>query len=219
VKRLVLIGPPGSGKGTQAEALRDRLGLLHVSTGDALREAVRQDTELGRQASEIMRAGRLVPDEIVAGIVEERLAREDCRGERFLLDGFPRTERQAALLDGILQRLGAKLDRVLLLDVPEDELVGRLSARRSCGRCGAVFHLIASPPREEGRCDACGGPLEQRSDDRPEVIRERLAVYRRETVPLVELYRRRELLAELDGTGGPETVLERLLEALGESGS
>ena len=161
--RLVILGPPGSGKGTQAEGLRDRLSLVHLSTGDALRDAVKRGTELGRKAKSIMDAGGLVPDDLVAGIVEERLGRGDC--ERFLLDGFPRTVGQVEMLDRILERLGLDLDRVLLLDVPEAEVVRRLTGRRTCGQCGWVCLLAFSPPRAQGVCDSCGGALVQRDDD------------------------------------------------------
>lgn len=210
--RLVILGPPGSGKGTQAEGLRDRLSLVHLSTGDALRDAVKRGTELGKKAKSIMDAGGLVPDDLVAGIVEQRLGRGDC--ERFLLDGFPRTVGQVEMLDGILERLGLGLDRVLLLDVPEAEVVRRLTGRRTCGQCGWVCHLAFSPPKAEGVCDSCGGALIQRDDDTEETVKQRLSVYSEQTAPVADVYGKRGVLATVDGSGKPAEVLELLLGAV-----
>lgn len=208
------MGPPGVGKGTQAKSLSRRLGLLHVSTGDILRVAVRDDAPLGRRARPYVESGRLVPDDLMGELIGERLARPDARGG-FVLDGFPRTAEQVAALDGVLARLGLELDRVLLIVAPEAEIVRRLSGRRVCPSCGALFHVQSRPPRIEGVCDACGTALVQRADDREDVVRERLNVYERETLPVARAYRDRGLLLEVDGSGTPEEVFRRIREGLG----
>jgi len=174
--RLVIFGSPGAGKGTQAERIAGRFGVPHIATGDLLREAVARGTELGVKARRYMERGELVPDEIVVGIVEERLRRPDCK-RGFVLDGFPRTLAQAKALDGILEKLEAKIDAIINLETNEEEIVKRLSNRRVCKVCGAVYHLIFNPPKNSERCDRCGGELYQREDDREEVIRKRLEVY------------------------------------------
>lgn len=207
---VVLIGPPGVGKGTQAAFLRERLGVPHVSTGDILRSAVKEGTPLGLEAREFVDSGRLVPDELMGSLIEERLARGDAaRG--FVLDGFPRTVDQVAILDRVLGGLGVGLDRVFSLVAPENEIVRRLSGRRTCPACGAVFHLESRPPAKPGRCDACGAELIQRPDDTEAVIRERLRVFRTQTQPVTDAYRQRGILAEIDGAGSPEVVRQRLL--------
>lgn len=212
--RIVLMGPPGVGKGTQAKRLSETLHVVHVSTGDILRLAVREDTPLGRRARPYVDSGRLVPDDLMSELIEERLGRPDARGG-FVLDGFPRTAEQVAALDGMLARLGVGLDRVVLIAAPEAEIVRRLSGRRVCSSCGALFHVPSHPPRVEGVCDACGAALVQREDDREEVVRERLNVYARQTLAVARAYRDRGWLAEVDGSGTPEEVFRRIREGLG----
>jgi adenylate kinase len=212
--RLVIFGPPGAGKGTQAKLLSERLGVPHIATGDMLREAVKAGTRLGGLAKKYMDEGRLVPDEVVIGMVEERLRQPDC-SKGFILDGFPRTIEQAEALDSELEKLGLKLDAVLNLEVGDEEVVKRIALRRTCRSCGAVFHLIFNPPRREGVCDRCGGELYQRDDDKEEVVRNRLKVYRQQTKPLLEFYRRRGLLRDVNGERSIEDVFKEILAALG----
>jgi adenylate kinase len=212
--RLVIFGPPGAGKGTQAKLLSERLGVPHIATGDMLREAVKAGTRLGGLAKKYMDEGRLVPDEVVIGMVEERLRQPDC-SKGFILDGFPRTIEQAEALDSELEKLGLKLDAVLNLEVGDEEVVKRIALRRTCRSCGAVYHLIFNPPRREGVCDRCGGELYQRDDDGEEVVRNRLKVYRQQTKPLLEFYRRRGLLRDVNGERSIEDVFKEILAALG----
>src|SRR5262245_2944289 len=217
VVRLVFFGAPGVGKGTQAALLQERLGLPHVSTGDMLRAAIREGTPEGRQARAIVERGQLVPDTLISALVGARLAREDV-GDGFILDGYPRTVGQAEHLEKVLEASGRALDAVINIAVPEGEIVERLGGRRACPSCGASFHLRFHPPMVEGRCDACGGRLERRADDADEVIRGRLEVYARQTAPVLEYYRRRGLLRDVDGVGRPEEVAGRiaaLVAALG----
>ena len=208
--RLMMLGPPGAGKGTQAKRLAARLDIPHVSTGDMLREARREGTELGNKAAEYMNAGKLVPDEVVIGIVRERLEQDDAeRG--FILDGFPRTRPQAeALAD-----MGVELDAVINIQVDDEEVVSRLGGRLSCPECGAVYHRDANPPSEENVCDKCGNRgLVQRDDDRPEAIRERLEEYHRKTAPLMEFYEQRGSLQNVDGSGTPDEVSDQIAECI-----
>lgn len=211
--RVVLLGPPGSGKGTQAARLGEHWGVPHISTGDAFRQAVAEGTPLGRLAQEYMQRGELVPDQVVNGVVAARLDREDCAGG-FVLDGYPRTVAQAEALAGMLRERGLALDAVVDLVVSEEELVSRAAGRRVCSRCGANYHVRFRPPREPGRCDLCGGGLVQREDDRPETVTRRLAVYRQQTEPLVDFYRRQALLVPVNGTGGVEEVTAAILRAV-----
>jgi adenylate kinase len=214
---LVFLGPAGSGKGTQAKKLERDFGLVQISTGDLLREAVRRGTELGRKAGPLMEEGKLVPDELVIGIIEERFRRDDfSRG--FLLDGFPRTLGQARALDTVLARLGRKLDRVLSLKVPHELLVERITGRRSCPKDGSVYHVKNHPPKREGFCDLCGTPLIQRNDDTRESLEKRLALYQREVPGIEEHYRRQGLLAEIDGVGAPDEIYGEIRRSLGTAG-
>lgn len=210
---LVLLGPPGAGKGTQAKDLASRYGIPHISTGDMLREAVREGSELGLKAKSIMDRGELVPDELLTGLVRERLAKADCAGG-FILDGYPRNLAQAGTLDGLLSDLGKGAVVALELEVPDEVIVGRLGGRRSCPSCGAVFNLVFSPPKSEGACDACGGALILRDDDKPETIRERLRVYHEKTAPLTQWYGTRGALRRVPGAGSPSDVLASLEAAL-----
>ena len=215
--RVILLGPPGAGKGTQAQRLTQKLGIPQVSTGDILRAAVAAGTGLGREAKAVMDQGALVPDSVVIGIIRERLAAPDCaRG--YILDGFPRTAAQAEALGEMLQALGTPLTAVLSLTVDPEELVRRLGGRRTCGSCGAAYHLETAPPRRAGLCDRCGGGLLQRDDDRDETIRKRLAVYREQTAPLVAYYRGRGLLKEVDGRGDIDAIFTRICRLLGAEG-
>jgi len=211
---LVFLGPPGAGKGTQAKAVAGRYGIPHISTGDMLREALKNETALGLKAKEYMDGGLLVPDDVIVGVVAEKLA---SISDGFLLDGFPRTVVQAEALDGILEGSEEKLDSVVYFDVDENTVVRRLSGRRTCGSCGANFHVEAMPPKKEGVCDRCGGELYQRDDDKPEVVRERMAVYQEETAPLIEYYREQGLLDEVAAGKSVDEVQEDLARRLSET--
>lgn len=203
--RIVLLGLPGSGKGTQAELLAEVLGVPHVASGDLFREHLDKGTELGRQARAYIERGDLVPDEVTIGMVSERLARPDC-AEGFILDGFPRTVAQAEALERALRGMGTALDVVPLIRVREEVALARLAGRWTCRKCGAVYHTLFNPPRQEGVCDACGGELYQRPDETPETHRRRLQVYQEQTAPLVEYYRQARLLVEVDGEQSIEDV-------------
>ncbi len=210
---LILLGAPGAGKGTQAKMISEKYGIPQISTGDMLRDAVAKGTELGRKAKEYMDRGELVPDEVVIGIVKERLQQPDCR-KGFILDGFPRTIAQAEALDKMLGDLGMKIDAVINVAVPEEEVVKRIVNRRTCRKCGAVYHLIYNPPKEDNKCDKCGGELYQRDDDREETVRERYRVYRENTEPLIDYYRRKGVLFDVDGTKDIKGVFQEIDEIL-----
>lgn len=213
----MFLGPPGAGKGTQARDLAHRWGLVHIATGDMLREAAAAGTPLGRQARGYMDRGALVPDTVVVRLVAERLGQPDARGG-FILDGFPRTIAQAEALDALLEDTGRPLTRVVFLEVSEPELLRRLTGRRVCGRCQAAYHLVSAPPRRDGLCDACGGELFQREDDSDAAVRHRLRVYAEQTAPLLAYYRQRGLLVTVAGQGAVETVraaIERAMVAAG----
>ncbi len=210
---LILFGPPGAGKGTQAKKLVADFRIPHLSTGDILREAVRQQTELGKKARGFMDEGRLVPDELVIGMVNERLAQADVK-QGFILDGFPRTIPQAEALDDALRASGRKIDAVVSLEVPESELVGRLSGRRSCPKDGSVYHVVSSPPKVAGTCDKCGTPLIQRADDAEEKVTERLRVYAQQTSPLKQWYQEKGLLKTIPGVGSPEGIYAEIRKVL-----
>ena len=209
---LVLLGPPGSGKGTQAERLKAQLGLPHVASGDLFRENVGNETGLGLLAKGYMDRGQLVPDDVTIAMVRERLQQPDC-DDGVILDGFPRTLAQALALDKMLAGTGRALAGVLYINLPDEETVRRLSGRWICGQCQTPYHAVFSPPAEEGVCDECGGELYQRDDDRPETVRARLRVYHEQTAPLIDYYRRAGLLVEVDGAGDIEAVSAALLEA------
>ncbi|MBI3995415.1 MAG: adenylate kinase [Nitrospirae bacterium] len=213
--RLVFLGPPGVGKGTQAQRLSAERLIPKISTGDILREAVQKKTPLGVEARSFMDGGKLVPDEVVIGIIRERLKDPDCRGG-FVLDGFPRTVPQAQTLGSMLGRTQSGIDRVLNFELSNDELVRRLSGRRSCPDCQAVYHVEFNPPKKPDQCDRCGGKLIQRSDDQPETIRKRLEVYQSQTLPLIRFYGDQGILTSIDGSGSPETVYRRVMTAVGK---
>ena len=210
---LVLLGPPGSGKGTQGERLNEDLHLPYYATGDILRAAVRDETELGRTAKQYMESGDLVPDGVIVGVVAEALDSDDAR-DGFILDGFPRTTPQAEALDAKLQELGRGVTAVLLIDVSDDEVVRRLGGRRTCAANGHVFHLDFNPPEREGICDIDGSELTVRDDDKPEVIRKRLQTYHEKTEPLVVYYDRRSVLRRIAGEAPPDEVTEEVRRTL-----
>lgn len=211
--KLILFGAPGSGKGTQAKLAGQELGVPHISTGDILRQSVKDGTPLGLKAKAFMDSGALVPDDLMLDLIRERLGRPDA-AKGFLLDGFPRTVAQAEGLDGLLSGLGMKVDAVVSLEVDAEELVRRLTSRRMCPRCGAIYNLISQPPRAEGVCDACGSALEQRADDRRSTVENRLAVYREQTSPVMDYYRSQGLLTPVDGSKSPEEVYRSFKAAL-----
>ncbi len=215
--RLVFLGPPGAGKGTQAVRLSERLGVSHISTGDMLREAVANGTPLGKKAKAYMEAGKLVPDEMIIRIIEERISRKDCE-KGFILDGFPRTVAQAKALDGLMEETGAALDAVVYFDTPDEVIVERLGGRVVCRQCGAIDHVKNMPPRKEGVCDVCGGELYRRKDDEPSTVRERLKVYREETKDLIAYYEERGLLMRVRGEEDADVLTEELLKAFGRNG-
>ena len=211
--RLILLGLPGAGKGTQAQVISERLGLLHVSTGDMFREAAAEGTELGLRAQSFMARGDLVPDTVTIDMLLERIAQPDAAAG-FMLDGFPRTLAQAQALDAALAERGQAIEGVLYIELPEPELVARLTGRRTCAGCGAIYHLAHHPPRESERCDDCGGALQQREDDRPEAVQRRLEVNREPTEALAKHYGDLGRLRRVDGSGEPSQVTERLLAAI-----
>ncbi len=210
---LILLGPPGAGKGTQAQMIVERYRIPQISTGDILRAAVKQASPLGKQAKTFMDRGELVPDEVVIGIIDERLRASDCHGG-FILDGFPRTTPQAEALQAILTNIGKGIDHVINIEVESEELVRRLTGRRTCKNCGGMFHVLFHPPRVEGVCDRCGGALYQREDDREETIRTRLKEYERQTAPLIQYYRQKKLLRSIPGVGGQKEIFEQILRVL-----
>ena len=210
---LILLGPPGAGKGTQAQRTVDRYRIPQISTGDILRSAVKEGTPLGVKAKGFMDQGKLVPDEIVIGIIEERLKAKDCN-PGFILDGFPRTIPQADALEPILAKLGKKIDHVINIEVDPEELVRRLTGRRTCKNCGAMFHVLFQPPEKEGMCDRCGGTLYQRADDNEEAIRTRLKEYEKQTSPLIQYYRGRKTIRSIQGVGGPDQIFEQIARVL-----
>ncbi len=217
--RLVLLGPPGAGKGTQARMLEKRFGVPQVASGDLLRTAVRKKTALGREAKRFMDKGALVPDDLVLKLVEERLSQPDA-ASGFILDGFPRTVAQAETLSAMLKTAGQRqLDKVVAIMVPDEEIVKRISGRRTCKNCGAMYHLIYDPPRNHNLCNSCNGELYQRDDDAEDTVRMRLEVYAATMRPLLEYYERAGLLKQIDGIGRPEEIQQRIVEALGSAGT
>jgi adenylate kinase len=211
--RLVLVGPPGAGKGTQAKYLAQHFRIPQISTGDIFRANVAQQTALGQEARRYMDAGDLVPDEVTIGMVRDRLSQDDAvRG--FLLDGFPRNVRQAEALNQMLAEMDAPLDAVLELKVEDEEVVRRLSGRRTCRQCGHVWHQEFDPPKQDGVCDKCGGELFQRDDDQPDTVKRRLEVYQEQTAPLVDFYAQNGLLKTIEATGPVDGVTKRAIAAL-----
>ncbi len=210
---LLIMGPPGAGKGTQAEVLVKELDITHISTGDMFRNAIKEGTEMGRKAKEYMDKGELVPDEVVIGMVRDRLSQPDCR-KGFLLDGFPRTVEQAKALDSTLDSMGIKLDGVVNIVVPLEKLMARLTGRRVCKGCGASYHVLFNPPQAEGKCNACGGELYQRTDDNEESVGTRLKAYEEKTQPLIDYYENKGILLNINGDQEIKKVLEDILKTL-----
>jgi adenylate kinase len=213
--RIVLLGGPGSGKGTQAQKLINKLGVPQISTGDIFRAAVKEGTPMGLKAKAFMEQGELVPDDVVIGVVEERLTKPDL-DKGYMLDGFPRTVGQAQALDKILASQSKGLNHVVLVDVPDEELVKRLSGRRTCrnSECGKMYHVMFNPPKKEGICDACGSELYQRADDSEATIRERLSVYNSQTSPLIDYYDKKGLLRRVEGVGPIEQIFASIQKVL-----
>jgi adenylate kinase len=210
---LLLMGPPGAGKGTQAAKLVERYDIPHVSTGDIFRGALQERTPLGLEAKRYMDVGALVPDQVTVGITRERLAKSDCIGG-FILDGFPRTLQQAHALDQMLAKMGIRLNKVVNIVVPDQELIPRLTGRRICQSCGATYHMEFRPPAQPSICDRCGGELYQRTDDQEETVRERLEVYRLQTQPLIQYYQERDLYSEINGAQSTEAVFRDIVVSL-----
>jgi adenylate kinase len=210
---IILLGPPGAGKGTQAKMLIDEYQIPQISTGDILRAAVKEGTPLGKEAKSFMDKGDLVPDSVVIGIVEERIQEPDCT-KGYMLDGFPRTVPQAEALDGMLGKLSAEIDHVVSIEVANDELVKRLTGRRTCRECGAGYHVMFDPPKVEGVCDKCGGELYQRDDDNEETVRSRLNVYESQTLPLIDYYKVQGKIRPIDGVGEIKEIFGRITSVL-----
>ena len=213
--RTILLGPPGAGKGTQAVNIVEKYGIPHISTGDIFRANIKNGTELGKRAQEYMNRGELVPDDLVIEIATTRLLEDDCKNG-FLLDGFPRTVYQAEKLDEFLAAHGSKIDKVLDIAVEKEELITRLTGRRVCKACGASFHVVNIPPKTEGICDRCGGELIQRADDTIETVANRIDVYEKQTMPLVDYYEKAGNIAHIDGATGLDNVFADIVKALGE---
>lgn len=210
---VILLGPPGSGKGTQAQKIAEQYHIPQISTGDILRSAVKERTPLGVEAQGYMDQGKLVPDEVVVGIVRDRLMVSDCK-KGFIMDGFPRTLPQAEALDATLGEMKWEIDHVISIEVDNEELLRRLTGRRTCRTCGAMFHVMFNPPKKDGICDQCGGELYQRDDDQEETIRARLQVYDEQTAPLIAYYREKGLLRTIDGVGKIEEIFQAIVKAL-----
>lgn len=209
--RLILLGPPGAGKGTQAKMLKEKFGIPQISTGDILRQAVKDNTELGQQAKSFMDAGQLVPDDIVIGLIKERIKDGDC-DSGFILDGFPRTIVQAEKLSETLASMGIRLDAVLDFEINVAEVIDRLTGRSTCSNCGAMYHERSRPPKRQGFCDGCNGKLYQRPDDNKETILKRLEVYEKETAPLKEFYRKMGNMKTVEGSGSAENIFSRVCD-------
>lgn len=215
--RLVLLGAPGAGKGTQAKKLIEKFSIPQISTGDILRKAVADGTSLGKEAKSYMDRGELVPDSVVIGIIKERLREEDCKNG-YILDGFPRNVAQAQALDEMLGSLNSPIDYAVSIDVPFDDLMKRLTGRRTCRDCGQMYNIYFTPPQKNGRCDRCGGELYQRDDDKEETIRKRLEVYNAQTAPVIDYYSKKGILRTIPGTGGIEEIFDRIIKILEKRG-
>ncbi len=212
--RLILLGPPGAGKGTQAEKIAKEFNIPHISTGDIFRANIKNETELGIKAKQYIDNGELVPDSVVVAIVEDRIKQDDTKNG-FLLDGFPRTENQALALDEVLNELGISLDAVINIKVDSQVLVSRITGRRICKDCGATYHIEFNPPAEEGVCDLCGGELYQRSDDNEDTVQNRIDVYNKQTAPLIEYYSKQDLIKTIDGEQAIDKVFTDIVKKLG----
>ena len=213
--RLIMLGAPGAGKGTQAARVAERFRIPHISTGDIFRANIKNGTELGKKAKSYMDAGELVPDVLVCDLVEDRIAQPDC-GEGFILDGFPRTIPQAEALDEAVRKAGTPIDFAVDIEVPDEHIISRMGGRRACVSCGATYHVVYNPPKKEDVCDRCGGKLVLRDDDRPETVKNRLDVYHAQTQPLIDYYKDKKVLVTVDGTQSMDDVFSAILEKLGE---
>lgn len=211
--KIVMLGAPGAGKGTQAEKLAEKYGLPHISTGDIFRKNLKEGTELGKEAKTYMDAGKLVPDELTVRILLDRVGNDDCK-DGYILDGFPRTIPQAEALDAELGKIKEKIDFAIDVDVPDDNIVNRMSGRRACPKCGATYHLEFIPPKNDGVCDVCGAELIIRDDDKPETVKNRLAIYHEQTQPLVDYYRKKGVYHAVDGTLGVDDVFNLIKDIL-----
>ena len=211
--KIIMLGAPGAGKGTQAKMIAEKYSIPHVSTGDIFRANIKNGTELGKQAKEYMDAGKLVPDELTVKILLDRVAQDDCKNG-YVLDGFPRTIPQAEVLENALNELGDKIDFAVNVDVPDENIVRRMSGRRACLKCGATYHIVAIPPKTEGICDNCGAKLVLRDDDKPETVQKRLDVYHEQTQPLIDYYNKAGILKTVDGTLPMEEVFNEIVKIL-----
>ncbi len=212
--KLIMLGAPGAGKGTQAKKIAEKYNIPHISTGDIFRANIKNGTELGQKAKTYMDQGLLVPDELVVDLVMDRFAQPDCENG-YVLDGFPRTIPQAEALDAALEKAGAKIDYAINVEVPDENIVNRMSGRRACVACGATYHLVHIPPKAEGICDTCGKELILRDDDKPETVKKRLGVYHEQTQPLIDYYTKKGALVEVDGTVDMEDVFNAIVKILG----
>ncbi len=212
--KIIMLGAPGAGKGTQAKMIAEKFGIPHISTGDIFRANIKNGTELGKKAKEYMDKGQLVPDELTVEILLDRVANDDCKNG-YVLDGFPRTIPQADVLDKELTKLGDKVDFAINVDVPDENIVRRMSGRRACLKCGATYHIEHIPPKQEGICDTCGSELVQRDDDKPETVQNRLTVYHEQTQPLIEYYDNKKILKTVDGTKDMQEVFNDIVDILG----
>lgn len=213
--KIIMLGAPGAGKGTQAKKIAEKYGIPHISTGDIFRANIKNGTELGKKAKTYMDEGLLVPDELVVDLVVDRVQQEDCKNG-YVLDGFPRTIPQADALDKALAELGEKMDYAINVEVPDENIVNRMSGRRACVGCGATYHIVHAPTKEENICDTCGGDLILRDDDKPETVLKRLGVYHEQTQPLIQYYTDKNILVEVDGTVDLEDVFKAIVNILGE---
>ena len=212
--KIIMLGAPGAGKGTQAKRIAQRYGIPHVSTGDIFRANIKNGTELGMKAKAYMDAGNLVPDEITIGMLLDRIHEADCE-KGYVLDGFPRTIPQAESLTAALKERGEKMDYAIDVDVPDENIINRMSGRRACLACGTTYHIAYNPPKKEGVCDQCGEPLVLRKDDKPETVKNRLEVYHQQTQPLIDYYKKEGILAQVDGTQNMDQVFEDIVKILG----
>lgn len=213
--KIIMLGAPGAGKGTQAKMIAEKCGISHISTGDIFRANIKNGTELGAKAKEYMDKGLLVPDELVCDLVVDRIQQADCE-KGYILDGFPRTIPQAEALEAALNAIEQKLDYAIDIDVPDENIINRMSGRRACVGCGATYHVVFNPTKVEGKCDVCGESLILRDDDKPETVKKRLDVYHTQTQPLIDFYSARKVLVEVDGTQSMDKVFEDIMKILGE---
>lgn len=213
--KIIMLGAPGAGKGTQAKQIADKYSIPHISTGDIFRANIKNGTELGKKAKEYMDQGFLVPDELTCDLVMDRIKQDDCTNG-FVLDGFPRTIPQAEALDAALEKINEKMDFAIDVDVPDENIVKRMSGRRACLNCGATYHIVSIPTKVEGICDRCGSPVVLRDDDKPETVQKRLTVYHEQTQPLIDYYTKSGTLKEVDGTIDINDVFAEIVKILGE---